>query len=281
PAIGDVLTTTSTLRSPLTAATPDARMIGLASGVRLVEYGFVDSYGWGDRTRTAPSGYRLLAFATDPVPGEFGNQNPDLSVRIDGVERGPLTATSDYLVTAVPVRASSVDLVLTDSGVKQSISLLTGQPAGTNPMVTSRQHLNQRLSVSRPVRVRLKTSAGSGLLDGMLTVRTLSLTYWAADGSRCSSADRALLHIAATVKLDGDRQPYGAEAGLISVTLPESGRLTARNAASDPGKQIDDVIEVPASITSGTLSYAGTLKTSKGTITVLTPITVPFNIPAG
>jgi hypothetical protein len=280
-AVGDVLTTTSTLRAPLTPAPPAARMVGLLSGVRLVEYGYVGSYGWGDRTRTAPPGYRLLAFAVDPLAGEFGDQNPDLSVRIDGVERGPLTSTSDYLVTAVPNRARSVDLVLTDSGLKQSISLLTGAPADGNPAVTVRAHLGQQLLVAKPVRVRLKTAGGTGQLDGMLTVRTLSLTYWAADGSHCSGPDRALLHVVATVKLDGDRQAYGAEAGLISVTLPEAGRLTAKNAAADPTRQIDDVIEVPASITSGTLSYSGMLRTSKGTITVLTPVTVPFAIPAG
>jgi hypothetical protein len=60
-AVGDVLTTTSTLRTPLTPAPSDAVMVGQLSGVRLVEYGFVDVYGWGDRARTAPPGSRLLA----------------------------------------------------------------------------------------------------------------------------------------------------------------------------------------------------------------------------
>jgi hypothetical protein len=280
-AVGDVLTTASTLRTPLTPAPRGAQMTGRLSGVRLVEYGFVDSYGWGDRARTAPAGFRLLAFATDGVAGELADQPPDLSVRVDGQERGPLTATSDYLVTAVPIHARSVDLVLTDSGLKQSISLLTGQPDGLNPAVTARVHQSQRLSVARPIRVRLKTSAGTGLLDGTLTLQALSLTYWAADGTQCGGMDRAWLHVAATVKLDGDRQAYGAEAGLITVELPGSGRLTARNAASDPAHEVDDVIDVPASATAGQLTYSGTLSTSKGTITVLTPVTIPFSIPAG
>src|SRR6185437_11013956 len=280
-AVGDVLTTASTLRTPITPAPADARMVGQLSGVRLVEYGFVDSYGWGDRARTAPAGFRLLAFATNAVPGELADQLPDLSVRVDGQERGPLTATSDYLITAVPVHAHSVDLVLTDSGLKQSISLLTGQPAPANPAVTARTHLSQQLSVTRPIRVLLKTAAGAGQLDGTLTLRALSLTYWAADGSQCGGRDRAWLHIAATVKLEGDRQPYGAEAGLLSVQLPGSGPLPARNAAVDPTQQVDDVIDVPASATTGQVSYAGTLRTGKGTITVLTPVTVPFDIPAG
>jgi len=280
-AVGDVLTTASTLRTPITPAPADAQMVGQLSGVRLVEYGFVDSYGWGDRARTAPAGFRLLAFATNGVSGELADQAPDLSVRVDGQERGPLTATSDYLITAVPVHAHSVELVLTDSGMKQSISLLTGQPAAANPAVTARSHLSQQLTVTRPIRVLLKTAAGAGQLGGTLTLRALSLTYWAADGTQCGGRDRAWLHIAATVKLDGDRQPYGAEAGLLSVQLPGSGKLAARNAALDPSRQVDDVIDVPASATTGQVSYAGTLRTSKGTITVLTPVTIPFDIPAG
>jgi hypothetical protein len=280
-AVGDVLTTASTLRTPLTPAPPDAQMVGQVSGIRLVEYGFVASYGWGDRARRAPAGYRLLAFATDQLPGELADQLPDLSVRVDGQERGPLTQTSDYLVTAVPLRAHAVDLVLTDSGLKQSISLLTGRPDGPNPVVTTRIHQSQQLLVSRAIRVRLKTRAGTGMLDGTLTLRALSLTYWAADGSQCGGIDRAWLHVAATVKLEGDQRAYGAEAGLITVQLPGSGRLSARNAAVDPAREVDDVIDVPASATVGELSYSGTLSTSKGTITVLTPVTIPFEIPAG
>ena len=32
-------------------------------------------------------------------------------------------------------------------------------------------------------------------LAGTLTVSTLSLSYWAADGNRCPAGDRAWLHI--------------------------------------------------------------------------------------
>ncbi len=280
-AVGDVLTTTSTLRSQLTTAPPTARMVGQLSGVRLVEYGYVASYGWGDRTRTAPAGYRLLAFATVPLAGESGSQQPDLSVRVDGVERGPLTSTSDYLVTAVPARARSVDLVLTDSGLKQSISLLTGAPNAGNPAVTARTHTSQTLAMTKPVRVRLTTSAGTGTLDGTLTLRAVSLSYWAADGSHCETTDRAWLHLAATVKLDGDKQAYGAESGLLTVTVPEAGTLAVRNAAGDPAQQVDDAVQVPAALTAGSLTYSGTVQTAKGTITVLTPVTVRFDIPAG
>ncbi|MGI8666263.1 MAG: hypothetical protein ACR2N4_09560 [Jatrophihabitans sp.] len=278
-AVGDVLSTTSTLRTPLTPA--GAQMVGRLSGVRLVEYGLVDGYDWGDRARTAPSGYRLLAFATNAEPGEDGEQTPDLSVRVDGVERGPLASTSDYVVTAVPEHARSVDLVLTDSGLKQSISLLTGKPESTNPQVTVRTHTEQTLAVSKAIRVRLTTKAGSGQLGGTLTVQAVSLTYWGSDGTPCQSPDRAWLHVRATVRFDGDRQAYGVESALISVTLPEAGKLDAHNAAADPSRQVDDVVDVPASLSAGSLTYAGTVKTAKATVTVLTPVTIGFDIPAG
>ncbi len=280
-AVGDVLTTTSLIRTPLTAAPTNAAMAGLVSGVRLVEYGYVDSYGWGETARTAPSGYRLLAFATADLAGEAGDRSPDLSIRVDGNERGPLSETSDYYVTAIPSKARQVDLVLTDSGVKQSISLVTGQPDSANPTVTVRAHDRQVLNASRPVKVRLQTKAGAGTLTGTLSIKQVSLSYWAADGTKCPQPDKAWLHVAATLRLEGDKQAYGAEPSLVTVTVPGAGRLTSSNAAADPTTEVDDVVEVPADLTTGTLTFAGSVKTSKGTLTVLTPTNLAFAIPAG
>ncbi|HEX2904289.1 MAG TPA: hypothetical protein VHO01_12605 [Jatrophihabitans sp.] len=281
PAVGDVLTTTSTLPSPLTPAPANAIMIGQVSGVRLVEYGFVDSYGWAESARTAPAGYRLLAFATDPRPGEEGNQPPDLSVRVDGQERGPLTTTADYVVTAVPKRATQVELVLTDGGVKQAISLLTGQPDAANPAVTVRRHDQLTVGTAHPVRVRLQTAAGTGTLSGTFTLKSLSLSYWAANGDQCPRPDGAWLHLGALLRLDGDPQAYGVESSLLTVTVPGGGALHARNAAADPVTGVDDVVQVPASVTAGSVTLSGSVRTAKGTLTVLTPITLPFSIPAG
>ncbi|HEU5269659.1 MAG TPA: hypothetical protein VFU36_07010, partial [Jatrophihabitans sp.] len=280
PAVGDVLTTASTLGTRITPAPASALMVGQRSGVRLVEYGFVNSYDWGDRARTAPAGYRLLAFATEPIPGELAAGSPDLSVRVDGNERGPLAETSDYVVTAIPRHARRVELVLTDSGLKQSVSLLTGKPDPANPVVTVRSHDRQQLNIARAVRVRLQTSAGTGVLTGTLTVRTVSLSYWAADGD-CPRPDRAWLHIGALLQLEGDKQPYGTEPALLTVTVPGVGVRRAANAAADPATGVDAVADVPASMTGGSLTFAGSVQTGKGTLTVLTPVTIAFRIPAG
>jgi hypothetical protein len=65
------------------------------------------------------------------------------------------------------------------------------------------------------------------------------------------------------------------------VTVPGLGRLTSDNAASDPGTEVDDVVQVPASLTTGSVDFGGSVKTAKGTLTVLTPASIAFQIPAG
>ena len=156
-AVGDVLTTTSTLRTQLTAAPPTARMVGQLSGVRLVEYGFVRATAGA----TGPGPPRpvtgLLAFATVPLAGESGSQPPDLSVRVDGVERGPLTVDLGLPGHRGTRRGPRGGAGAHRQRVKQSISLLTGSPDADNPAVTARMHTAQALSHGQPVRVRLKT----------------------------------------------------------------------------------------------------------------------------
>jgi len=278
-AIGDVLTKASTVSPDLQPASAAATLIGRTSGVQLRQYGFVDRYGSGDLARSAPHGRRLLAFSVTTISGESGNAAPDLSVRVDDSERGPLINTSDYVVVAVPTDAKSVDLVLTDSGVKQSISLLTGQPGAGNPALTARTNRTAALAVTKDITVKIAGPAGSGITSGRISFTGVSLSYWCADGSHASRPDRAFLHVMATVRLDGDSHDYGVEPGLLAATATGGQVSMSRNASADSTSQIDDVIEVPANIVDGVISYSGTVKASKGTITVVTPVTVPFRIP--
>jgi hypothetical protein len=278
-AIGDVLTKTSAVSPELQTASETATLMGRTSGVRLRQYGFVDRYGSGDQARSAPRGRRLLAFSVAAANGESGNAAPDLSVRVDNAERGPLVNTTDFVVVAVPTDADNVDLVLTDSGVKQSISLLTGQPSSGNPAVTTRTNRTATLAVTKNINIKIAGPAGSGITSGRITFTGVSLSYWSADGSHASRPDRAFLHVMATVRLDGDSHDYGVEAGLLAANATGGPATEARNSSADNTSQIDDVIEVPADIVDGTITYSGTVKASKGTMTVVTPVTVPFRIP--
>jgi hypothetical protein len=281
-AVGDVLTKTTTVGPGIQAAAPDAEMAARTSGVRLLRYGTVPTYGAGAEERSSAPGRHLVAFEAEPIAGESGTAMPMLSVRIDGVERGPLVITTEYVVASVPDGATAVDLVLTEGTLKQSISLLTGRPAASNLEVCIRRHRTVELNASRPVTVRVSTAKGTlGLTSGVLTVRTASLSYWADDGSRSSEPSRALLHVEAVVRLSGDREPYGAEAALLTVRVLGAPPVIAHNAAANAATSVDDVVEVPAATTGGTISYSGTLHTAAGTLSVVTPVTVPFAIPAG
>jgi hypothetical protein len=282
PAVADVLTHTTRIGSDIANAAPNTVMIGANAGIRLVKYGYVERYGIGDLARSAPRGKKLLAFQVAPLAGDIGDGPPQLSVRVAGVERGPLVITDDYVVTAVPTDAPAVDLVLNDGGLKQSISLITGRPSDTNPAIASRTNRAATVSESKGVTVRVKAARGApGLSSGTITVSAVRLSYWAPDGSHASGSNRALLHVIATVRLTGDKRGYGAESALLTVTAPGSRPAKARNAAKDKTTQVDDVVDVPASMSSGQLTYSGTVTTTTGSITVITPVQLQFAIPAG
>jgi len=278
PAVGDVLTKTSVVGNTLRLASSQAVVIGHTTGVRLREFGFVDRYGRGDAARSAEKGRKLLAFQTESAPGESGAAAPVLSVRIDGVERGPLISTSEFVVVAVPLNPQSVDLILTDSGVKQSISLLTGQVGTNSPELSTRANRVATMSMKKEITVRVSGPAGTGITSGHITFTKVWLSYFGADGTHASSPDRAFLHVMATVRLDGDTHDFGIEPGLLSVSVDGSTPVRTRNAAGDTG-EIDDVSEVPADVVSGAISYSGSAAADKGTLSVVTPVTVPFTIP--
>jgi hypothetical protein len=283
----DLLSTTTTLGSEIDTASADAQMIGTTSGVRLRDFGFVSRYGAGTAARTAPPGRRLLAFSVTALPGEFASASPSLALEIDGSQRGPLVMSSEHLVAAVPDKAKSVNLVLSDGGHTQRLSLLTGQPDRSNPLLSGRSSRMQTLAIAKPITVKVSAGKKSGLVAGTIQFRSVWLSYWTAGGTQPSAPDRAFLHVTATVKLVGDREAYGAEAGLLSASLPaaaggdEAGASSAaKNAATNPATQVDDVIEVPADLTSGSLQYSGQLSTAAGTLKVMTPVKVPFDIRA-
>jgi hypothetical protein len=170
---------------------------------------------------------------------------------------------------------------MTDGGLKQSLSLLDGASAPDNPVVSSRRNRMVKLAVTRNIRVRVKDSTGTGVTTGVVTFSGAELTYWADIGGHADGPPKALLHVKATVRLLGDPRAYGAEAGLISAAATGGQAQKSRNAAADSATEVDNVVEVPADLVEGTMTYSGVMTTSKGTITVLTPVTVPFTIPAG
>lgn len=275
PAIGDVLATTPSVSPP--PPTVSVPMIGMTSGVALTSYGRVEQYGLGDQARSAPVDRVLIAFKAKALPGAYGSEPPQLFLRVDGKRRGPLVLTSDYVVAAVPVAATDVALVLAGQGVDQSISLLNGEPGPTNPVLTKRAHTTVTLNAVRSVNLRVKTPKGAGIVSGHVTVTSLTLLYWAPDGSRASGAGRALLQIVATLQLAGDRTTYGVEPELLAAGATGDTLAKAHNAAKSGTRQVVAVVDVPADITTGTVTFSGSTTISgKGTLTVQTPLRIDF-----
>ncbi|MGX7679801.1 hypothetical protein ACSMXN_13000 [Jatrophihabitans sp. DSM 45814] len=237
-----------------------------------------------------PDGAPISSAAPDGPPDAV----PDLSIRVGNTERGPLVITDEYLVVAVPANsgtnagtnagtvATNVDLVLTDSGVRQSISLITGKHNADCLAISMRTHRAAVVGLSRGVNVKVTEPSGAlGMTSGTMTVRTASLSYWAADLTHPDSPRSAFLHVSAIVKLAGDPAGYGAEPGLLWLRLPDGSTVGATNGAADPSKDVDDIFEVPANLSTATLVYAGSEKADKGALTVVTPVTVPISIPVG
>ena len=278
---GELLIRAATIDGTLRPAAASAELIGRTSGFRLLDYGEVAGYRAGAVTHSAPAGQRLIAFRIAAIAGEAGQSTPKVSLRIDGAERGPLAITGEYIVASVPLAAQDVALVLDDGGVRQSISLIDGRPIG-NVVVCTRAHRSATVGSTQQVSIQVRNSSGvNGLTSGVFTLESVWLSYWAADGSHPGSADRALLHIQASVRFTGDNSSFGAEPGLLSVTTGNGAKQSARNAAVDRSAAVDAVAEVPAGITSGTISYSGSMTSGSATITVLTPVSIPFSITAG
>src|SRR5262249_22499558 len=146
-------------------------------GVRVVQAGYVKLYGSGIRARSAPAGTRLLAFVLDLLPGDRTNfgpvTTPRLGIVVDGGSAHTFTMDTNAgieqtFVTAVPQRAQSVELLLTDDGITQRLSLITGRPDSDNIAVY------QRTSRSiRPFVVGLalaRVTFGGQTIDAPLTI---------------------------------------------------------------------------------------------------------------
>lgn len=282
PAIGDVLAKAAVVTpSP---ATTSIALVGRSSGVKLLSFGPVTQYGTGATARSAPAGRALIAFKVAAITGEDGTQSaPQLFLRIDDAKRkGPLALTNDYIVTAVPTNARRVDLVLADPGGDQAVSLLTGKADPSNPAVVRRAHRGATLSFERPVNLKVSGAKGSGITSGRVSITSVSLLYWAPDGTHASGPNRALLEIVATMRLAGDRADFGVEPDLLQASGTGDVPAKARNSAAKGSHQIVAVVDVPADITTGSILFTGmTTIAGKGTLTVQTPLTVNFTIPAG
>ncbi len=298
PADKDALVSADLTGQTVAKAPATAVMGSLSGGIALTNLGPVSRYGHGDDARTAPAGQKLIAFATTGAMGNDGT-SADLSaqaaVSVDGGTGRPLPAkaAADYVV-AVPTTAKTVDLVLSDSGLTQSISLLDGKPGAGNIAVLARQ--NRELNSGATAAITFSYSPAVGFEDGTTgTSQTATATFSRAtlsytdDGGAtavtASSPGTAILHVGLSYSGTHDAGPFAFPAGLVTFTPTGSAAVPAKNTGTDD--QVYLVFEVPAGVTTGTITIGGTVNQTYGNTSgtykesVPTPASIPFSLTAG
>jgi len=303
PADADLLIATTDIGSQTVPSAPAGAVIGsINGGIRLTTLGPITRYGAGDDARGAPTGQKLIAFQLDAGYDLDGNTSSLISSTkvVVGSGSGRELPTSCggstcYYLLAVPTDAPSADLVLSDGGHRQTLSLLTGKPGGGNLAVLARAHRSSSVSktFSMPVRfnqtVGFPDGASGSSVTYKVTIDGASLD-WTPPGhpkSKPSKPGNALLYI--DVSYTDPHNPgdtFGLDPVLMKFTPKGGSTITSKNIATSKDR-IFNVFEVPASLTSGTLTISGTATETFAntggtfTATVVTPVHITITFPAG
>ncbi len=123
---------------------PITAIIGsLTGGITITDYGKVARYGTGDDARSTPSGQLLYAFKTAGAAGNSGDVKDLSSEAVVSVDGGPnkalpKEAAGQSVVIAVPDTTKSISLILIDSGITQTFSVIDGKLGASNIAVLAR-----------------------------------------------------------------------------------------------------------------------------------------------
>jgi len=287
---------------PITVpAAPKGALLGSWSGgITLTNLGPVTRYGTGDAARSAPSGQKLIAFTTKGALGNDGTSTDLTSsakVSIDGGagRAVPNPGSGEFVVVAVPSSAGAVDLVLSERGLRQSISLLTGKPGANNVVVLARQNRETRkLAQARAVftfspSVIFSDGSTGTSEPAVVTFRVADISYRNIDLTKtvtASSHQKAIMHVSLTYVGAHDSGTFGFPSGLVTFTPTGGLPSHARNLSLTTGR-IFNVFEVPGNVTSGVLTLAGSINqpfqgsTGSYRFGIQTPVQIPISIPAG
>ncbi|MEP7020808.1 MAG: DUF2510 domain-containing protein [Pseudonocardiales bacterium] len=287
---------------PITVpAAPKAAILGSWSGgITLTNLGPVTRYGTGDAARSAPSGQKLIAFTTKGALGNDGTSTDLTSSAKVSVDGGagravPNPGSGEYVVVVVPSGAGTVDLVLSERGLRQSISLLTGKPGANNVVVLARQNRETRkLAQARAVFTFspsvIFSDGSTGTTEAaVVTFRLADIAYRNIDLTKtitASSHQKAIMHVSLTYVGAHDSGTFGFPSGLVTFTPTGGLPSHARNLSVTSGR-IFNVFEVPGNVTSGVLTLTGSINqpfqgsTGSYRFGIQTPVQIPISIPAG
>jgi Protein of unknown function (DUF2510) len=282
-------------------AAPKSAVLGSWSGgITLSRLGFVERYGTGDDARSAPPGQKLIAFASGDAEGDDGTSDDLTSIATISVvgargRRVPDTGPGQVVVVAVPRAASSVDLILDDKGLKQSISLLDGRPDPGNIAVLGRRNrATERVSTTPAVFTFAPAVVFADGTSGTTENATVSfdyaeLAYRNVDETTpvtASGRDKAIMHVGLTYVGAHDKGVFGFPSALLTFTPTGAATVRARNISTTPGK-IYNVFEVPGGVTTGTLTLSGSVaqpyqgSADSYRFGLQKPVAIAISIPAG
>lgn len=242
-----------------------ARLSGPAASVTVTGLASPDRVGTGDDARRPAEGERFVAARYVFEGGEgVSTEPPTAGYVVDGGAPVPVDAgligpgRTVEVVLSVPTGAGAVDLVVTDAGVAQRLSLLTGTPGPDNLAVLART--NRTLDVDRSQRLEGTLSAPgrvSASFPFTVSVDGGTLQWFAGvdRASRPSGPDRALLVVDVSLAIPG--VPAGAvPLELLSLRLPDGTDVDAVDLSDDPDRVLV-AFDVPASFTTGVLTVGG------------------------
>jgi hypothetical protein len=277
------------LATGLGTTAPPKTLTGAVMGaqsetVTLVAAGEIARYGTGDSARSAPAGKKLVAFQVKSAAGDVNSDataTPKLTIA-GGASRSlpQLSGDDQWIVAAVP-SAGGAALTLDADGYKQSLSLPDGKPGSGNLAVLARRHNSAFLFRSFNVSVKASEKGASANLTLHGRLNLVSLNFWVPGHTNvhASSPRNGMLTADASYTRKGSSKRFGFDPKLLRLKLPDGRTLGARNVAGSG--HVDDVFEVPAGFTRGTLQVTGSYKSGKVTIRVTHTVSLGISIPAG
>jgi hypothetical protein len=265
-----------------------ARLSGPAAAVTVTGLAQPDRVGTGDAALRPADGEQFLAVryvveqgeGRSPTPPtityQVGDRQP---VPVPPALTGPGTTVEALL--SVPTDTAVADLVVTDAGVEQRLSLLTGAPGPDNLQVLARTSREADVDTSRQLPATLSAPGRvSASLPVTIAVRGGRLEWFVRD-ERPAGPSRALLLLDVTMALP-DSAPGAVPPGLLSLRLPDGTTLRAQDLDDSPTRVIT-AFDVPADLTEGTVVVAGSATFPDGATVDLGDgrATVPVTVPAG
>jgi hypothetical protein len=261
--------------------------------VTLKGSGTVSRYGRGTRARTAPSGETLWAFELQFETGDVGALTdgdiaPSFGLAIDGGPPRRLPVSDEaivapvpsdhFFVAGLPADVRTADLVVTDAGIAQRLSILTGAPAAGNIAVLRRPNRYGKASAAPTAVATVRTRGRTVPARPRMTVEVPSLGYFSLYGPQhVSGPDRAWLNVPVCYRWS-DPLEFPSCFGAANLTLTSAGGAPIR--AHDVGHAGYFVFDVPATFRTGTVTVTGPTTSLDGAVVTLTrPYRVTVSIP--